>query len=187
MFRLRIFSFGNLALFIMFLVILLAPQSARAARFALGVGPPPPPDTRAAAGTTVNFSGLITNIVTNDAFAISQENGVTLTAENLQWEFFDYDESILRPFDTLDPELAIRPGENSGLTSLYSVAISPFAVAGTYSLSARLIVLGVDDLTSNDVTVNIIATPEPTSMLLIGTGLAGIAATVRRRRQRNKA
>jgi hypothetical protein len=137
------------------------------------------PDQSAVAGDTVEFDAIITNLDSLNPLYLNSDNVASLDSP-LTLD----DTAFLNIPYPLSP--AGNPG-NSYAGALFDVTVPLGTVAGTYEGEYQVLggsdedasdLLGDEDFT---VTVESSAVPEPSSLLLLLSGMAGLAGTLRRR------
>jgi hypothetical protein len=131
----------------------------------------------AAPGDTLAFSGTVSNTGTSPIYL----NGdtITITEED---DFVKDDSPFLNNF-----LLPLNPGDRPLDEELFSLLVKPGTPAGSYT--GMFVIIGGSDgdaqdwLSAQDFTVNVTDTtiPEPSSLLLLASGMAALAGTLRRR------
>ncbi|MDQ3258863.1 MAG: PEP-CTERM sorting domain-containing protein [Acidobacteriota bacterium] len=173
----------KLALTILFVVAtLMFPNDISGASLSLGGDPPPPPPLDFAFGQTIELRGTLFN-----------DTDVTLTDENLFFGFVS-DSPFLTANDVLiNSDFMLENGQ-SVFGPLFTLTLGggetarPAFPFHDYSFTIEVFYTG-NGIRSNSLTF--IASngtlnspvPEPATMLLLGTGIAGLALRTYRRRQ----
>ncbi|HMD96637.1 MAG TPA: PEP-CTERM sorting domain-containing protein [Terriglobia bacterium] len=134
------------------------------------------PNQTVAPTSTITYQGTITN---NTGFTLD-------AAADLFFNFNAYDPTLVNPTQLLGvpPELdfTIPDGTTSATVDLFTFALGPNAPPGMYSMDVSL-EDSFGDLSATTTVTETVATPEPRTWALLGTGLL-ILLVVRRRSAR---
>jgi PEP-CTERM motif len=135
-------------------------------------------------GTTViEFDATISNPSTTDTIFLNADSWMTNST------LVSVDDT---PFMTNAP-LYLNPGDSSGTFALFDVDLPANLAGGSYT--GIFSILGGPDggtfsdfspLSSSAFTVNVVATPEPGTIFLIGSGLAGLGLLKKRGQRRQE-
>ena len=152
------------------LVTLVLATTAKAEPITLLVNPS---SLSGSPGTTLIFTGQITN-----------QTGAPLNASDLFFNFNGFDPAVLTITQLVgDPEFTLPNNTISPVVSLFTVTIVANASPGTYAFEAFL--QDINNTFSNSVTVQVVvdsaAVPEPSTLLLLTTGLTGFGTAFLKR------
>lgn len=128
-------------------------------------------------GNVVTVDGTITNNTTDTVY--------------LNGEDFTFGSMVFAKGDTIDfflnAPISLAPDSSFGLIALFTFQIAPGTSNDAYSGNFLDIIGGTspsdftDVLASSEFSVNVTATPEPGTLVLLITGLLPITALLRRR------
>jgi hypothetical protein len=125
-------------------------------------------------GTTLSFTGILTNTGTES---------VLIDTSGLVLDPFTTSQNLIFSAGAL----TLAPGQSTGEILLFTVTIDPAIAApstiiGFFSVGRSSTVDG--QLAIQEFSINVEAIPEPMTLLLLGTGLVGVAVrAVRMKRQ----
>ncbi len=173
----------KLALTILFVVAtLMFPNDVSGSKLDLGGDPPPPPPLSFDFGQTIEIRGTLFN-----------DTDVTLTDENLFLDFISNSPSFTANDVLINSDFILEDGQEAvgplfTLTLGEGVAARSAFASDEYAFTIEVFYTG-NGIRSNSLTF--IARngtlnspiPEPATMLLLGTGIAGVALKTYRRRR----
>jgi hypothetical protein len=141
-------------------------------------------------GATVVLSGTLTNTTASILFVNSSGGLVNFMNQPPNANIVLDATFFIRPNLTT---FVLQPGQSTGVVPFVSLLINPAApdpslTSGTIEFCGGAGPLACDQLGAASYTllVSTSPTPEPTTMLLLGTGLASMATGAHGRRRRNK-
>ena len=168
--------------FISVVVLLLGssfvPQTARASSVSFQLSST---SLETSSGGTATFMGTVTNL-----------SGGDLNASDFSFNFVNYDFVSVSPTQDLGfpMDFLIPNGTTSPTVALFDVMLGAVLPGSFFTVDVQLQDSNFDLTPSQTVTVSVPAaatTPEPATMLLFGTGLAGIWLRSRKSRARSGA